>query len=341
MGAGAGLFRMTSETGNAPTETSFGQLEASGNLQPSSQQVQAFEEASSALISRGNTSELPFEEFTPPQPGTAIISDSTGTTYTIGAMIGEGSFGYVYEAVDIWGNLLAAKVLKPRGTYEEIAVAANLEFTKLLQLRHPNVTHVHAAFEFKHTFYLVTERCTTSLVALFDLENLDGKQWLLPLARCVLQAVHFLHTHGYVHQDIHFGNIFAQFHRNEMGVAQDTSITFKLADFGITKLFEQVDSANTMLNPGMLPPEYLDNDFGPMDHRIDIYHCGLLFLQLLLGRQLQFTNAEIQSGVPRQLAEKLAEPYRTALSSALRRTVGSRTSNAINFWNDLNAVVEG
>jgi len=95
-----------------------------------------------------------------------------------------------------------------------------------------------------------------------------------------------------------------------------------------------------MLNPGMLPPEYLDNSFGPMDHRIDIYHCGLLFLQLLLGRQLQFNNDEIKSGLPRQIAEKLPEPYAVALSGALRRTVASRTPNAINFWNALNAGVE-
>ena len=322
-------------------KTIFDQLETSGNLQPSPQQVEAFEEASSASIAGSQTSELPFEQFTPPALGTVIISESTRTTYTIGAMIGEGSFGYVYEAVDIWGNLLAAKILKPRGTYEEIRIAATQEFAKLLQLRHPNVTHVHDAFEFKYTFYLVTERCTTSMVALFGFKGLDGKQWLLPLARCVLQAVHFLHTYGYVHQDIHFGNIFAQFHRNEMGAVQDTSITFKLADFGITKLFEHVDAANTMLKLGMLPPEYLNNNFGPMDHRIDIYHCGLLFLQLLFGRQLQFTNDEIQSGAPRQLAEQLPEPYRTALSGALRRTVASRTPSAIDFWNALNAGVEG
>lgn len=306
------------------------------SIQPSIEQVTAFEEASSALAALAEQPQFPFQQFTPPDHGTSIISEATGTTYTIGDLIDEGSFGFVYQAEDIWGNKLAAKILKPRGTYEEIKGAAFQEFTKLLQLRHPNVTHVHDAFEYRHTFYLVTERCTATLSALFDLEDLDGMQWVHPLARCLLQAVHFLHTCGYVHQDIHFGNIFAQVHRNEMNPEEGKSVTFKLADFGITKVFEQVDAANTMLNPGMLPPEYLEPAFGVMDHRIDIYHCGLLFLQLLCGKQLKFTNEEILSGLPRQLAEKLPDPYGRALAAALRRHVDARTSTAIDFWHNLN-----
>lgn len=303
--------------------------------QPSFEQIEAFEEASSTATQLAAQPELALEQFTQPVKGLQITSESNGNTYVMGDLLGEGAFGYVYEAEDVWRNSLAAKILKPRGTYEQIRAAATQEFQKLLLLRHPNVTHVFDAFEFQHTFYLVTERCTSPLSGLFELEELRGNQWLLPVARCLLQAVHYLHTNGYVHQDIHFGNIFASFHKNEMDAEETRSVTFKLADFGITKVFAEIDAANTMLNPGMLPPEYLDSSFGSLDHRVDIYHCGLVFLQLLMGRQLQFTNEEILEGFPRRLAEKIDSPFGPAIAESLRRHVDQRTFNAMRLWQAL------
>jgi serine/threonine protein kinase len=282
--------------------------------------------------------QLTLPQFTPPIPGMTITSLMTRNTYTMGGILGEGSFGTVYEATDVWLNELAVKVLKPRGTYEQIQQAATSEFQKLLHLRHPHVTHVVDAFEFQHTFYIVTERCFAPLSDLFRINQLNGVVWVRPVARCLLQAVHFLHVAGYVHQDIHFGNVFMQFHRNEMGGNDSNAIsmTFKLADFGIAKLFTEIDSQNTLLNGSMLPPEILDSDlFGPLAHQVDIYHCGLLLLQLCVGRPLRFNNEEILEGLPRQIAERLPAPYNTALSKALRRHVDHRTQSALELWRDL------
>ncbi len=44
----------------------------------------------------------------------------------------------------------------------------------------------------------------------------------------------------------------------------------------------------------MLPPEVLNSsEHGPIDARIDIYHVGLLFLQLAYSKELRFTEEEI------------------------------------------------
>jgi serine/threonine protein kinase len=286
--------------------------------------------------------QLTLTQFTPPTPGMTITSLMTGNSYTMGRILGEGAFGTVYEATDAWLNELAVKVLKPRGTYEQIQQAATSEFQKLLQLRHSHVTHVVDAFEFQHTFYIVTERCFAPLSDLFRMEQLNGIVWVRPVARCLLQAVHFLHVAGYVHQDIHFGNVFMQYHRNEMG-GNDTnaiSMTFKLADLGIAKLFTEIDSQNTLLNGSMLPPEFLNADlFGQLGHQVDIYHCGLLLLQLCIGRPLHFINEEILAGVPRQMAEQLPAPYNMALSKALRRNVAHRTQSALELWRDLTVTI--
>ena len=55
-------------------------------------------------------------QLTYPKKGESIVCNQTSNTYIIGDPIGEGNFGVVYECSDAWGNDLAVKVLKPKGT---------------------------------------------------------------------------------------------------------------------------------------------------------------------------------------------------------------------------------
>lgn len=276
------------------------------------------------------------KRFVQPAGGEVITSLATGNTYTIGEKIGEGTFGVVFGCVDVWGNDLAAKVLKPIGTYEKVKASATAELQKLIALRHPNVTYVFDAFEHRDTFYIITERCYCPLTQLFSLEPFTGQSWLLPISRCLLQAVEYLHINQCVHQDIHVGNVFAAFAKDELRPTEPGSIQFKLGDLGVSKLFHELDAKNTRAD-WMLPPEAIDQtEFGPLDHRIDIYHSGLLFLQLALSREVRFSREEILAGRPREMALGLPAPYSFALEKALRRHVGYRTASAMEFWRDLN-----
>jgi len=199
----------------------------------------------------------------------------------MGEKIGEGHFGFVYGCVDVWNNNLAAKVLKPLLPYEKVRAAAEAELSKLLALRHPHITYVFDAFEYRDTFYIITERCYCPLTDLLLNDWFDGSVWVMAIARCLLQAVYYIHINQYAHQDIHLGNVFAAFAKNEMNAADPGAIQFRLGDLGVAKLFSEIDATNTRAQ-WMLPPEVLDpSEYGPLDHRIDIYHCGLLFLHLL------------------------------------------------------------
>ena len=274
----------------------------------------------------------------PPTPGEVITSELTGNTYTMGEKLGEGFFGLVYSCVDVWDNKLAVKVLKGTAPYQVIEAAAQQEFGKLLLLRHPHITYVFDAFHREETIYIVTERCFCPLSHLFrGVDAFHGKVWIRALARCLLQAVHYIHLNGYVHQDIHLNNVFAAFARDELVETESGALHFKLGDLGVAKLFSEIDATNTRAQ-WMLPPEVLDaKEFGPMDQRIDIYHCGLLFLHLLHGTEIKFTNEEILSGKPRELALQLPPPYNFALEKALRRHVAARTASAMELWRDLNS----
>ena len=237
-----------------------------------------------------------------PSVGEIITSLGTNNTYSIGERIGEGNFGVVYKCTDFWSNDLAAKVLKQPTDKSrmEIESAASAEFARLLALRHPYITYVFDAFEYQDAFYVITERCYCPLSDLFrSLDDFDGQLWLMPIARCILQAVHYLHLNQYAHQDIHPGNIFAAFAKDEMIPEAPGTLRFKLADLGVTKLFSELDATNTLAE-WIRPPEAIDPDqFGPLSNRIDIYHLGLLFLQLAYSRELQFSREEILTGRPR------------------------------------------
>lgn len=300
--------------------------------------------SSDAEIQGQDSSSLPMELLrpqdwiTPPTPGEVITSLATGNTYTMESKIGEGNFGMVFSCFDRWNNQLAAKVMKSKGTYEAVKQSTEAELIKLLQLRHPHITYLFDAFEYRETFYLITERCHCPLEGLFEqIPEFNGLVWLKPIARCLLQAVQFIHNNEYVHQDIHLGNVFVAIAKDEMG-ADPGAIQFKLGDFGVAKLFNEIDASNTRAL-WMLPPEVLsESEFGPIDNRQDIYHCGLLFLQIVHGRELRFTREEILEGAPRKLALELPPPYSFALEKALRRHVSFRTETALELWRDLNSL---
>lgn len=279
----------------------------------------------------------PSKEVIAPQLGEAITNTTTGNTYTMGEKIGEGNFGIVFSCVDGWNNNLAAKILKPKGTYERVKASAEAELQRLLELRHPNITYIFDAFEYRDTFYLITERCFCPLTELFALEKFQGLAWLVPIARCLLQAVHYIHLNKYVHQDIHVGNVFAAFAKDEMQPEEPGVIQFKLGDLGVTKLLGDLSVQNTRAE-WMLPPEVLDPaEFGPLDHRIDLYHVGLLLLQLAGSKEQQFSRYEILAGRPRNMALALSPPYNFALEKALRRHVAFRTASAMELWRDLHS----
>ena len=280
------------------------------------------------------TVNFPIKDSVQPFLGESIKSLSTGNTYTIGPRIDEGSFGIVYSCSDDWENELAVKVLKPVRPYTELKKNAEGEFRRLMELRHPNITFVYDAFEYRNTFYIVTERCHSPISEIFNLPDLNGMFWFMPLAKHLLQAVHYLHLNEYVHQDIHEGNVFSTFIKDEMIPQKDRVIQFKLGDLGVSKLFSDISVTNTRPQ-WLLPPEVLDLDqFGPIDHRVDIYHLGLLFLQFAHSRRLQFTPEEILCGNPRQMALQLPPPYNIALEKALRRHVSHRTTSAVDLWRD-------
>ena len=276
--------------------------------------------------------------FTPPREGEVIHYQ--GCNYYLGKYVGEGAWGAVFHCTDDWENELVAKILVPRNrTYESVRDGWLKELRNLVRLRHPNITFVYDAFEYRDTFYIVIERCAQTFYNLINTPNLQGDLWLPCVAHSVLQGIAFIHKEGYVHKDIHPGNVFSSMIRDKMDPGKDPVIVFKIGDLGITNLELEMDVFNTMVGKWMLPPEFLKPEtYGKIGKQVDIYHAGLLFLSLLLGRIPTFTPEDILAGAPRKTAEDLHSIYAPAIARALRRHVDSRTQSAVDFWKDISAL---
>jgi len=281
---------------------------------------------------------LPARVFRPPQEGLRIqVQDRI---YTIGRLLWNGSFGAVYECTDEWGNSLVAKVIMPCDrAYDEVRAAWEGEYSTLYQLRHPNITYIHDCFEFQDTFYLVLERSENSFSELLNESWFDGEIWFLPLAKNLLSALHFIHRYGYVHKDIHPGNVFVHRVQDQL-CPENFAFIFKIGDLGIARREAVIRSVGTILAEWILPPEVLNPAaFGSIGRQIDIYHAALLLTSLLLKRVPSFTRPQIVAGEPRQLAEKLSSPFAPALAKALRRRVEHRTKTAKELWDDLRGCI--
>ena len=277
-------------------------------------------------------------KFVPPSDGQVI--KCKGIHYFIGEKIDHGAFGDVFDCLDEWGNELVAKVLLPRNqSYKAIRENWLHEFETLQQLRHPQVTFIHQAFEYRDTFYLIVEKCEFTLEDLINdtsTDNTDGELWLPHVSRDILNGLHYIHDHDYVHKDLHAGNVFVSLQRDPMFPDQEPAWRFKIGDLGISRLEEDISLFNTTLAQWMLPPEALNSrEFGCIGKHVDIYHVGLLLLSLLLNQTPDFTPDEITAGHPRELAEGLESRYAPAIARALRRHVSTRTPSAIDMWREI------
>lgn len=266
-----------------------------------------------------------------------LFSATTSQSYRLSEYIGEGHFSHVYGCEDSWKNALVAKAIKPRGLpKKDVTEKAFEEIEKLVLLRHPNITYIYDAFEHRDTPVIVSERCDGTLRSMFS-SQFTGQVWLLPIARCLLQAVDFIHGSGHVHRDLHLDNVMVRYIRDEVVPEKYNACVFKVGDLGLCTAANALHQDSTFAE-WIRPPEAIDGDeYGVIDGRLDLYHLGLIFLQIMVGKVLTFSRQDILNGEPRKLALQLDPPFSFAIEKCLRRHVEYRSATAREVWRDLNS----
>jgi serine/threonine protein kinase len=276
-----------------------------------------------------------------PHRGLKIPDFSSGMTYTIGQRLGEGGFGWTFYCENSFGQPLVAKVLKPRGKpRSEIREEWEQELELLTMLRHPNIIHLYDAFEYGALYYFILERAEGTLSSLIRSHGPLSEWEVVELGRQILSGLHYVHSNRVIHRDVHIDNI--------LYLGSTPPRTFKLSDFGISRLIHDSDrTARAYSDVGRdfdVAPELYQ--LGYTSFQSDLYQVGLALYYCLtgtpaLGRADGEPEQAILSGIARKRAKSLGTPLGDCIAVFLRRKSEYRFKAAIEAWSRLKSTRPG
>jgi serine/threonine protein kinase len=206
--------------------------------------------------------------------------------YRLTELIGKGSFGRVYKALDRKTNMLVAvkiidieesDTLNPKlaDTYSEIMKEINA--LKLLSDGGAkNINNVIEALPVGQSMWMITEYCAGGSVATLMKPTAPRglhEEWIIPILREVAEAIYWVHKQGIIHRDIKCANVLV----TEIGAVQ-------LCDFGVAGVIEtRFDKRSTFIGtPHWMAPELFEQSksYGT---EVDIWAFGSMVYEIASG----------------------------------------------------------
>jgi tetratricopeptide (TPR) repeat protein/predicted Ser/Thr protein kinase len=238
------------------------------------------------------------------RPSTPSV-DSIGK-YQVRRVVGRGSTGTVYEALDpVFQRKVALKTVSPR---ESDGPELKARFVREAQaaghLRHRNIVTVYDVGEENGQPYIAME-----FVEGIDLERVIQEkrplpvEWKIDVLRQICEGLAHAHGNGIVHCDIKPANV---------RVSAEDEV--KIVDFGIA-LFQSSAMSRTghlIGTPHYMAPEQVEGK--AVDLRADIFAVGAIAYELLAYRKA--FEAESLAGVMSKIAQPGVTPDPSALPGA-------------------------
>ena len=215
---------------------------------------------------------------------TGRIGTIVAERYYVRGVIGSGSSGAVFEAVDqATGQIVALKVLHERHREDREQVGRFLREAELAsRIGHPGVVDVQdAGIDPTGRVYMAMERLAgESLAAVIDRGELLPTD-AVEIGRQLLDALAAAHARGIVHRDVKPENIF-------LTRDADGALRVKLLDFGIAKCAQGAFARGgstmdgmTLGTPHYMSPEQCRGDeIGPQS---DLWAVGAVLYHALTG----------------------------------------------------------
>ena len=246
-----------------------------------------------------------------------------GGRYTLLTPIAQGGMGEVWKARDrVSGHIVAAKVLRPELTGEELSLSRlRLEARNSMSISHPNIANTQDSGEEDGIGWIIME-----LVDGYPLTDyLRGgtriePEYLLPILVQVAMALGAAARAGVVHRDIKPANIL---------VRPDGMV--KLTDFGISRARDQVNltaAGMVMGTAQYLPPEQAMGETAtPIG---DLYALGVIAYEAAAGRrpftgetQVDIAFSHVNDPVP-PLPDFVPEPLADVILHLLEKDPAKR-----------------
>ena len=201
--------------------------------------------------------------------------------YHILERIGEGSFGRVYKGRrKCTGQFVALKFMSKSGKTPKELAALRSELAILQSLDHPNIILMLDCFETAKDVVLVTEYAHGELFQILLDDKALPEGVVQSVARQLVAALHYLHSHRIVHRDMKPQNVLV-----------GSGGTVKLADFGFAR---QMSASTIMLTsikgtPLYLAPEIFHDQ--AYEYKADLWGLGVMLYELCAGRPPFYANS--------------------------------------------------
>ncbi|KAK8518260.1 hypothetical protein V6N12_017413 [Hibiscus sabdariffa] len=200
-------------------------------------------------------------------------------------VLGEGTYGVVYKAIDTkTGQVVAIKKIRLGKQKEGVNFTALREIKLLKELKDPNIIELIDAFPHKGNLHLVFEFMETDLEAVIRDRNIflspaDIKSYI----QMTLKGLAFCHKKWVLHRDMKPNNLLI-----------GSNGQLKLADFGLARIFGSPDRRFThqVFARWYRAPELL---FGTKQYGsgVDVWAAACIFAELLLRRPFLQGSSDI------------------------------------------------
>lgn len=219
-----------------------------------------------------------------PEIATEGLESSLMGRYQLGAKLGEGGFGFVFEATQTQPirREVAVKVLKAGMNAAQVIARFEMERQALALMNHPGIARVLDAGETQDGRpFFVMERVHGVPVTQFVREQNPPLIARLHLFMEICDAVHHAHTKGVIHRDLKPSNILV--------TVADGNPHVKVIDFGLAKALDTRLTRRTIYTlhdqiigtPGYISPEQVEHGAEVADVRGDVYALGALLYEML------------------------------------------------------------
>jgi serine/threonine protein kinase len=248
--------------------------------------------------------------------------------YQVLGPIGSGSSGMVFKAQHrTLGRLVALKVMPPKMASDRVFATRFLEEARLAAaLEHPNLLTVYDAANEDGFLYIAMRYLEAGdLRHALERDGVLSEERAIALFAGCLRALVFLHAKGYVHGNLHPGNILF----DEQGGA-------RIVDFGVVPLASTADGGTGVFKS----PEQLSGAPKAASH--DLYSLGVTLYTSLAGQTPYQDQSSVDSyilgGAPADIrvhAPGLSDAMCRVVAKAIHLDPAMRYAGAQSFLDDL------
>jgi len=202
--------------------------------------------------------------------------------YIVGPKIGKGAFSVVYEAIDKTSSIhYAIKRINRKHIKQKLL---DREIEIMTKIRHDNILFCKDVVETEQYIYLVLELVKGG--ELYDKIVEEGEyteEEAKEIVMQILSAVEYLHKNQIAHRDLKPENILCS---TVVPSNSNSKSTFrkefiKVADFGLSKMFDRELLLSQCGSPTYVAPEVLLAT--PYDQAVDMWAIGVITFVLLTG----------------------------------------------------------